>query len=202
LKRGNKVLGCVLTLLIVGGTLYGAAFGMGFLWWGRGFAGAMAGRHAPERIRAASTVYLYDGVIVVQPDRVVFRRSLWAPLRASLLSALGAAVVALVIAAQRRRKARWWMLGAATVAGAIAFFVSQSRHPTVVVPRGAPGKVEVRRYANLRGGSSTRSVHEDESGYDIVLVDGGRTTRLVRLPWNVREDAEIWRGLIEEKLRP
>ncbi|HYC92064.1 MAG TPA: hypothetical protein VEO54_22820 [Thermoanaerobaculia bacterium] len=158
----------------------------------------MAGRHAPERIRAANPVYLYDGVILVERDRVVFRRSLWAAIRPGLLAAFGAAVVTLVV--RGRRKARWWMLGAAAVAFAIAF-VSRARHPVVIVPRGAPGKVEVHYYGDIRGGTSRRSVQEDESGYDIVLVDGTRTTRLVRLPWNVEEDAVIWRALIEEKLR-
>lgn len=192
--------GCVLTLLLVAGAVYGIGAGMGFLWWGRGFAGAMAGRHAPERIRAANPVYIYDGVIVVERDRVVFRRSLWAPARAGLLMALLAAIVTLVV--RVRRKARWWMLAAASVAFALTFSVSQRRHPVVTVPRGAPGKVEVHDYGDIRGGTSTRSVQEDESGYDIVLVDGARKTRLVRLPWNVEEDAQIWRGLIEEKLRP
>lgn len=159
----------------------------------------MAGRHAPERIRAANPVYIYDGVVLVERDRVVFRRSLWAAIRPGLLAAFVAAVVTL--GARGRRKARWWVLGAAVVAFAIAFFVSRARHPVAIVPRGAPGKVEVHYYGDIRGGTSRRSVREDESGYDIVLVDGARTTRLVRLPWNVEEDAVIWRALIEEKLR-
>ena len=200
MKRRLNLWGCVLTLLLVSATVYGCGAGMGYVWWGRGFAGAMAGRHAPERIRAANPVYIYDAVVVVERDRVVFRRSLWAPVRAGLLMALVAAVVTLVVRA--RRKARWWMLGAAAVTFAITFFVSQRRHPVVIVPRGAPGKVEVHYYGDIRGGTSTRSVQEDESGYDIVLVDGTRKTRLVRLPWNVEEDAQIWRALIEEKLRP
>lgn len=190
----------MLTLLLLVAAAYGIGAGMGFLWWGRGFAGAMAGRHAPERIRAANPVYIYDGVIEVERDRVVFRRSLWAPARAGLLMALLAAVVTLVV--RVRRKARWWMLAAATVTFAVTFFVSQWRHPVVTVPRGASGKVAVHYYGDIRGGTSTRSVQEDETGYDIVLVDGARKTRLVRLPWNVEEDAQIWRGLIEEKLRP
>jgi hypothetical protein len=195
-----NLLGCVLTLLLVAAAAYGMVIGGGYLWWGRGFGGAIAGRHAPERIRAANPVYIYDGVIVVERDRVVFRRSLWAAVRPSLLMAFLAAVVTLVV--RGRRKARWWMLGAALVVGAVTFFVSQSRHPVVTVPRGTKGKVAVHYYGDIRGGTSTRSTQEDESGYDIVLVDGDRTTRLVRLPWNVEEDAILWRGLIEEKLRP
>jgi hypothetical protein len=194
--------GCVLTLLLVAAAVYGIGAGMGFLWWGRGFAGAMAGRHAPERIRAANPVYIYDAVVVVERDRVVFRRSLWAPVRAGLLMALLAATVTLVVRTGSRRKARWWMLAAAAVTFAVTFFVSQRRHPVVTVPRGAPGKVQVHYYGDIRGGTSTRSTQQDESGYDIVLVQGTRITRLVRLPWNVEEDAQIWRGLIEEKLRP
>lgn len=200
MKPRLNLWGCVLTLTLVGGAVYGIGAGMPYLWWGRGFAGAMAGRYAPERIRAANPVYIYDGVIEVERDRVVFRRSLWAPTRAGLLAALLAAVV--TFAVRQRRKARWWMLGAAVVAFAITFFVSRSRHPVVVVPRGAPGKVAVHYYGDIRGGTSTRSTQEDETGYDIVLVDGERRTRLVRLPWNVEDDAKIWRGLIEEKLRP
>jgi hypothetical protein len=192
--------GCVLALLLVGGLVYAFGAGIGYLWWGRGFAGAMAGRHAPERIRAANPVYIYDGVIVVERDRVVFRRSWWAAMRPSLMMAFLAAIGTFMV--RQRKKARWWMLAAAIVAGAVTFSVSRSRHPVVTVPRVAKGKVAVHYYGDIRGGTSTRSTREDESGYDIVLVDGDRTTRLVRLPWNVEEDAQIWRGLIEEKLRP
>lgn len=194
--------GCVLTFLIIGVAMYLFSAGFGLMWWGRGFVGAMEGRHAPERVRAASTVYIYDGVIEVERDRVVFRRSAWAPIRAGLLAGLGAAIVALIVTVWQRKKARWWMLGAGLIAGAIAASISVSRHAPVVVARGTQGRVEVQRYGVISGGRSTRSTYEDESGFDIVLVDGGRTTRLVRLPWNVEEDANIWRGLIEEKLRP
>lgn len=192
----------MLTFLCIGVAMYLFAAGFGLLWYGRGFVGAMEGRHAPERVRAASTVYVYDGVIEVERDRVIFRRSVWAPIRAGLFAGLGAAVVALIVAVSRRKKARWWMLGAAVVAAAGTVPISVSRHPPVVVARGTKGRVEVQRYGVVRGGSSTRSVYEDESGFDIVLVENGRTIRLVRLPWNVQHDAEIWRGLIEEKLRP
>lgn len=194
--------GCVLTFLCIGVAMYLFAAGFGLLWYGRGFVGAMEGRHAPERVRAAGTLYVYDGVIEVERDRVVFRRSLWAPLRVSLLAGVGAAIAALIVAVWQRKKARWWMLGAAVAAAAVTFPVSVSRHPPVAVARGTKGRVEVQRYGIIRGGSSTRSVYEDESGFDVVLVEDGRTTRLVRLPWNVEEDARIWRGLIEEKLRP
>lgn len=192
--------GCVLTFLCIGAAMYLFATSFALLWWGRGFIGAMEGRHAPDRIRAAGTVYVYDGVIEVERDRVVFRRSLWAPVRVALLAGLGAAIVALI--ARQRKKARWWMVGSAVVAGAIAAAVSVSRHPPVVVARGTKGRVEVQRYGVPRGSRSMNSEYEDESGFDIVLVEDGRTTRLVRLPWNVEEDAKIWRGLIEEKLRP
>lgn len=172
--------------------LLGAAvWAFPYLWWGRGYSGAKAARNAPERIRAASTVYVYDAVIEVERDRVVFRRSAREPLRTGAITALAAAVA--VLAMRGRRKARWWMLIGGLAAGATAYVYAQRRHPVVTVPRGVPGRVEV-----LAEGELT----DDETHHDIVLVDGTRRTRLVRLPWNAGRDAELWRGLIEEKLRP
>jgi hypothetical protein len=63
-------------------------------------------------------------------------------------------------------------------------------------------RIEARPKPRVNLPGCVLALQEDETGYDIVLVDGDRTTRLVRLPWNVEEDAIIWRGLIEEKLRP
>ena len=187
-------------LLLAIGLVCAFVASINYLWYGRGFAGAMAGRHAPERVRAANKVYVYDGVIEVERDRVVFRRSLWAAVRPSLMMAFTAAVV--TFAMRGRRKARWWMLGMAVVSGAVTFHVSQWRHPVVTVSRGAKGKVAVYYYGDIRGATSTRPPPGEETACDIVLVDGDRKTRLLRLPWNVEEDAFIWRGLIEEKLRP
>ncbi|HVG25388.1 MAG TPA: hypothetical protein VND45_14620 [Thermoanaerobaculia bacterium] len=194
------LVGCVLTFLVIGGAMFLFAASFRLLWWGRGFVGAMEARHAPERVRASSTLYIYDTVIEVERDRVVFRRSLWAPLRAALLAGLGAAIVTFVIRA--RRPARRWMLAAALIAGALTFVISHSGDASVTVPRGTKGRVEVQSYVNVIGGGTKRATVEDEADFHIVLVEDTRTTRLVQVPSNASDDANIWRGLIEEKLRP
>jgi hypothetical protein len=63
----------VLVFLLLGGAMFAFSAGTHFFWYGRGLAGAMEARDAPERVRAASTVYLYDAVITVQRDRVIQR---------------------------------------------------------------------------------------------------------------------------------
>ncbi|HVE71246.1 MAG TPA: hypothetical protein VNI54_07750 [Thermoanaerobaculia bacterium] len=187
--------GCVLALLLLSALVYGCGAGMPYLWWGRGYSGAQKAERDRQSARAASTLYVYDAVIVVERDRVIFRRSLWEPVRTGLITALGAAVA--IFAMRGRKKARWWMLIGGTAAGLIAAFFAVRRHPVVTVPRGAPGRVVVHVDGELMG-----SLTEEETHYDIVLVDGERRTRLVRLPWNAGHVAETWRGIVEEKLRP
>ncbi|HEX8409503.1 MAG TPA: hypothetical protein VF883_11595 [Thermoanaerobaculia bacterium] len=200
MTRGKNVLGCVLTIVIVAGAAYGFVAGMGFLWWGRGFAGAMAGRHHPERVRAASEVHVYDHVILVERDRVVFRRSLWATTRLSVILGITSAIAVIVGFAVRRRKAPRLLAPAVLliVAGAV-FVVSRSRAREVVVPRGTSLRLETEWYEYGGGRSGTRNTSAYVRGWQIVLPDS--RTVLVRLPWNEEPDAEIWRGLIAEKLR-
>ncbi len=189
--------GCVLTFVLIGVAMYAFTAGLGVFWWGRGFVGAMEGRHAPERIRAANTLYIYDTVVIVKRDRVEFRQSLWKPLRRAILAFLGTALALFIgFAVKRKSGARRW-LWIGLVAAAIAFFTAYDSS-IVSVPRNG-ARVVVRRYGLPRGGPSTRSSYEDESGYDLELAGG---TRLVRLPWNEQRDADIWQKLIEEKLRP
>jgi hypothetical protein len=168
---------------------------MPYLWWGSGYAGAQQARRAPESLRGASTLRVYDAVITVERDRVMFRRTLWEPVRTGILTAVAAAVA--IFALRGRRKARWWMLIGGTAAGVLAAWFAFRRHPVVTVPRGAPGRVQVHVRGELRG-----TVTDEETHYDIVLVDGEQTTRLVRLPWNAGSEAETWRKIIEERLRP
>lgn len=191
----------MLTVLLIGGGMYVLVAGAGLLWWGKGFVGAMEGRHAPERVRAARTVHIYDTVIDVEADRVVFRQSLWKPWRRSVLAAIGTAlVIAVGFALKRRSGARRWMWVALLVA-AVMFARSYDRS-VVTVRRGTTAPVTIRAYGIERGGPSTRTRYEGETGYDVLLAGGATTVRLVRLPWNSQSDAENWRGLIEEKLRP
>ena len=200
MTRRRNILGCVLTIVIVTAAAYGFVGGMGFLWWGRGFAGALAARHHPERIRAASTVHVYDHVIVVERDRVLFRRSLWASMRWSVIVGSASAIAVLVVFAVRRRsRPRWLAPGVAIVVAVLAFAVSRSRARDVIVPRGVPQRLEARWYESGGGRSGTRNTSAHVRGWQIVLAGNG--TVLARLPWNERADAEIWRALIAEKLR-
>ena len=192
-----SLLGCVLTLALVSAAVYGCGAGAPYLWWGRGYTGAKKAERDRASVRAASTLYVYDAVIVVERDRVIFRRSLWEPVRTGLITALAAAVAIFAMRAGARKKARWWMLIGGTAAGLIAASIAVRRHPVVTVPRGAPGVVVVHVDGELMG-----SMTEEETHYDIVLRDGARTTHLVRLPWNAGHVAETWRDIVAEKLRP
>ena len=180
-KRRVNLWGCVLALLLV---CAGVWWSFPYLWWGRG------AHAAPEELRAASTLYAYDAVIEVQQDRVVFRRSRWEPLRTGLVTGFAGAIA--ILALRRGRSARWWMLFGGLAIGTVAYVVVQRRHAVVTIPRGAPGRVLVQQEGELS---------DDETHFDIVLADGARTTRLVRLPWNAGREAQAWRALIEEKLR-
>lgn len=186
--------GCVLALLFVGALGYGLFAGLGFAWWGRGFAGALTARHAPERVRAASTVFVYDRVIAVERERVVFRESWWPSARRAVLAAMAGSMAMLLL---RRRLPRLARIGGVIVIGALVFAWSYARRREVSVPRGAPVRVDVRPYERGGGRSGTRHTTAWEKGWEVVLADG---TMLVRLPWNEEADARVWRDLIAEKI--
>jgi len=76
--------GCVTTLLLLAVIAYGGIAAVCFAWWGTGFYGVMLGRHAPERLRDAATIAVYDRVIEVEPGAVTFRTSRWASVRRRL----------------------------------------------------------------------------------------------------------------------
>jgi hypothetical protein len=198
-KPRPSVWGCVLTFVFVAILGYGAFAGFGFAWWGPGFAGALAGRHAPERVRAASTVYIYDYVIEVEATRVVFRNSLWMSMRRALLASLVSALVVFLYSAGRRRDTpRAALLAISLGLGIATFAISKSRTREVSVPRGVPVRLDVRWFEFGGGRSGTKNTASEVSGWQIVTSDG---TVLVRLPWNSLDDAEIWRGLIAEKIQ-
>ena len=186
--------GCVLTLLFVALLGYGAVAGVGYAWFGPGFGGALAARHAPERVRAASTTYVYDRVIVVERERVVFRDALWPSARRGVLAAMLTALVTLLL---RRRLPRLTRIMAIAGIGLLVAAVSYARRDEVSVPRGASLQVEVRPYERGGGRSGTRQTTAWEKGWEVVLADG---TRLVRLPWNEEGDARVWQQLIGEKI--
>ena len=197
-KPRASVRGCILTLLFIALLGYGAFAGFGFAWWGRGFAGALAARHAPERIRAATTVHIYDYVIVTERDRIVFRNSLWMSVRRGVVSGLAAATLLFLFAVMKRRTLPRGLMPIVTLLTAIgAFAISNARAREVSLPRGAPVQLHAQWYSLGGGQVGTKQTKEEESGWQIATSDG---LVLIRLPWNSEEDADLWRDLIAEKL--
>lgn len=157
------------------GAIYAGAAILNFAWWGPGYPGA----RAPERVRTAPRVSVYDRVIVVERDRVIFRHSTWAAARFSVL--VGAAVVIVAIAVLRRRHRLLLLMWIAVAV--VTFVVIRSRARDVVVPRGSPRPIVLR-------------ASDDE--YRIV---DARTERvLVRMPLEEEDDARGWRDVIAEKI--
>lgn len=192
MKPRVNVLGCIAGLAIFIALIYAGVAGLGFLWWGRGFAGALAGRHRPESVRNASRIAIYDHVILVERDRVVFRRSLWASARFASLLGIAASVVTLLL--RRKRLA----LGAGVAIAVLTFAISRSRAHDVVLPRGAPRNVVMTTYDYGGGRSGTRNTTAMQTGY--AIVDAETSQVLVRLPWNEEPDARFWRDLVAEKI--
>lgn len=158
-------------------------------WWGPGSIGLLLARHAPERIRAADRVSIYDTVITVEHDQLVFRQSLWKPLRRALLAALALAVPLFLYAK------RWTWL--ALVAAIAVFAWSRNSSPLIVPRNGA--RVVIRPYDIPHGATKNTSLYDEDVRYELALPDG---TTLLRFPYNSERDAQIWRTLVEEKLRP
>ena len=192
MKPRTNVLGCIAGLAIFIALIYAGVAGLGFLWWGRGFAGAMAGRHQPESVRAATRIDIYDHVIVVEPGRVIFRRSIWASARFAVLLGIGVAIVTLLL----RRKRLAWIAGA--LIALETFGVSRARAHDVILPRGAPRNIVMTTYDYAGGRSGTRNTTAMQTGYDIVDAETAQV--LVRLPWNEEPDARFWRDLVAEKI--
>jgi hypothetical protein len=158
-------------------------------WWGPGSIGLLLARHAPERIRAADRVFLYDTVITAERDQLVFRQSPWKPLRRALLTALALAIPLFLYAK------RWTWLA---LAAAIAVFAWTRDSSALIVPRNG-AHVVMRPYDVPHGVAKITPLYDDDVRYELVLPDG---TALLRFPYNSQRDAEIWQKLIEEKLRP
>lgn len=174
MKRRLGFLSWIVVALLLVGAIYVGLGVLRLLYWGPGFAGSLAGRHAPRAVQGASRVYVYDHVIVVERDRVVFRRAMWASAR---FAAFLGFVAAIVMGAIRKRGALV-LLAALAVAGT-AFGILRSRARDVVLPRGSPRTIVVR-------------------GEDIV--DAATAQVLVRLPSGEEPDARFWRDLVAEKI--
>ena len=164
----------VSALVLVGAILAGVAI-LNFAWWGPGYPGA----RAPERVRTAPRVSVYDRVIVVEPQRVVFRKSTWASARFSILLGAAVAIAAIVV----WRRPHRLLLVVWIAAAAVTFPVVRSRASDVVVPRGSPRQILLR-------------AAEDE--YSVVDARTGRV--LLRLPGEDEDDAREWRDVIAEKI--
>jgi hypothetical protein len=186
----KRFLGCAAGLILFAGIIYALMFGGWFLWYGPGFGGAMTARHKPERLRGANVIHIYDHVITVERERVVFRRSLWASIRWMTILGLAGAIAA-YLATRRRVMAA---IAFALIAIATSAF---TRKPPVIVTRGDPRPVVMRTYDVGGGRSGTRMTTPLQTGYDILIGD----TVLVRLPWNEEKDAKVWREIVEKKVR-
>lgn len=188
--------GCVLTVGLVAAIAYGGLAVAGFAWWGPGFLGAMQARRAPDALRDAKRVAIYDHVIVSDSSGVTFRRSLWSMVRASIVAGVVAALVALLV---RRRRA---FVFAIAIAVALLWFVVAWRFSSSIhITGGAPGEVVAVPFERGGGRSGTRHTTAWMTGYDIVLRTPDGSTKLIRLPYNEAADAEVWRAVVAAKLR-
>ena len=174
MKRRLGFLSWIVVALVLVGAIYAGVAVLEFLWWGPGYAGSLAGRHAPRAVRGASRVYIYDHVIVVERDRVVFRRTMWSSARFAVFLGLAAAIGMI---ANGKRGAPV-LLAAVAVAGT-SFVVSRSRARDVVLPRGSPRTIVV-------------------LGNEVV--DAKTAQVLVRLQPDGKADARFWRDLVAEKI--
>jgi hypothetical protein len=119
-------------------------------------------------------VYIYDHVIVVERDRVVFRRAMWASARFAAILGFAAAIAMVAI----RKRGALVLLVAVAVAGT-TFGISRSRARDVVLPRGSPRTIVVQ-------------------GDDVV--DAATAQVLVQLQPDEKADARFWRDLVAEKI--
>jgi len=175
MKRRVGFLGWIVGAVVLVSAVYAGVTILNFAWWGPGYAGALA----PKRLRTVSRVAVYDRVIVVERNRVLFRRSPWASARRAMLLGAAAAIVALAVL---RRRSRLPLLAGVVVAIA-TFAIVHSRAREVVVPRGVPRQLLLRTF-------------DDE--YAVVDARSGRV--LVRLPGNDEREARLWRDVIAEKI--
>jgi hypothetical protein len=173
-KRRLGFLSWIVVALVLLAAIYVGVVALKFLYWGPGYAGSLAGRHTPQVVRVASRVYVYDHVIVVERDRVVFRRAMWASAR---FAAFLGFVTAIVMGAIRKRGSLV-LLMALAVAGT-TFGILRSRARDVVLPRGSPRAIVVQ-------------------GDDVV--DAATAQVLLRLQSSEGPDARFWRDLVAEKI--
>lgn len=191
-----RLWGCLATVALVAAGAYGGVFAIGYAWWGPGFLSAMDARRAPDLLRDAPRVTIYDSVIVDARGGVTFRRSLWSIVRASLVAGFIAALAALVV-----RRSRGFVLAVAIPVALLWFAIASHFSPAIHIARGMPGEVVAIPFERGGGRSGTKQTTAWMTGYDIVLRTRQRTTRLIRLPYNEAPDAEVWRSIVEAKLR-
>lgn len=195
-SRLYKLWGCVLTFVFFAAIFYGGIIGAGFVWWGPGFMNAIRARRAPESMRDAKRVAIYDSVIESDDRGVTFRRSTWSLVRSSIGGGL---LCALAVVVARRSRKLW--LPIAIAIAMIWFVVSSRSSPVIHIARNTPGQVMVLSFQIGGGQSGTKHTTAFVTGYDIVLRTRHGDMRLVRLPYNELRDAEVWRAIVEAKLR-
>jgi ABC-type branched-subunit amino acid transport system permease subunit len=191
-----RLWGCLATVALVVAGAYGGVFAIGYAWWGPGFLSAIDARRAPDMLRDAPRVTIYDSVIIDEGNGVAFRRSLWSIVRASIVAGLIAALVALLV-----RRRRGFVLAMAIPVALLWFGIASHLSPAIHITRGMPGEVVAMPFERGGGRSGTKQTTAWMTGYDIVLRTRNRNTRLVRLPYNEARDAEVWRAIVEAKLR-
>jgi uncharacterized membrane protein YfcA len=207
--------GCVLTVLVAGGIVYGSIAGFGYAVWGPGLSGAMDVQRDPAAMHTFTKIAVYSTRLEATESEFRVSRTLWSCVRTALLIAIAVAVATAALQRRIRSRAAAILFVLALPAASALLIVWSPR----VVFHHAAQRVDVERlfatrswtYDQLQlravsgdvggGRVGTRDTTASWKAQDVWLVtrDGRRIATLLSLPFETRNAAEQWRDEIARR---